>query len=243
MNEYLESNRSIYPLVQLNKIMKRNHKLKINIKELNTDYLIENYEIVKDMEDILLKTFDTNNVHFHADNKNVNIEINMPRITNFFEQFKEYDDTFKSYITQISKLNYKQLKSVYIEFYYQLVSDRINESKTLFEELKTKENLTEKDLLFYTYFNSSINIIKLLINKTEKSSSNNVMLNIFLTSLILLDQNFTILKYSKDNLSRDDLLESLSEINTVVKPYFNITSQEAQDMLFKTRCIMPETPE
>lgn len=243
MNKYLESNRSIYPLVQLNEIMKKNHKLKINIKELGTDYLIENYEIVKDMEGALLKTFDTNNVHFHTNNKDINIEINIPRIKSFFDQFKEYDDTFKSYLAQISKLSIKQLKSVYIDFYQETVADMIDKSKNLFEELKTKENLTDLDLLFYTYFNSSINLIKLFIKKIEKSSKDNVMLNIFITSLILLDQNVTIIKYSKGILSRDALLDSLSEINNVVKPYFNIISSEAWDMLLKTRSIMTDIPE
>jgi len=228
MNKYLESNRTIYPLVQLNKIMKKNHKLKINIKELSTDYLIENYETIEDMEGILLKTFDANNVHFHENNKNINIEINIPKIKSFFDQFKEYDNTFKSYFTQISKLSIKQLKSVYIDFYQELVVDMIDKSKNLFEELKTKENLTDLDLLFYTYFNSSINLIKLFIKKIEKSSKDNVILSIFITSLILLDQNVTIIKYSKGILSRDALLNSLSEINTVVKPYFNIISSEAR---------------
>jgi len=243
MNVCLESNRPIYPLAQLNNIMKKNHKSKINIKELSTDYLIENYEAVKNIEDILLKTFNTDTVHFHTNNKNVDVEINISQIIDLFEQFKEYDDSLKSYFTQISKLSIKQLKSVYIDFYQQLVVDMIGNSKNLFEELKIKENLTDLDLLFYTYFNSSINLIKLFIRKIEKSSKDNVILNIFLTSLILIDQNVTILKYSKNNLSKDVLLNTLSEINTVVKPYFNIISPEAQDMLFRTRCIMTETPE
>lgn len=241
MNKYLEGSRSIYPLVQLNKIMKKNHKLKINIKNLSTDYLVENYEAVKYMEDMLLKTFDTNNVHFHTINKNVGIEINIPQIKSFFDQFKEYDETFKSYITQISKLNSKQLKSVYIDFYQELVVDMIDNSKKLFEELRMKENITESDLLFYTYFNSSISLIKLFIKKIENSSKDNTLLNIFLTSLILIVQNVTILKYSKDALSKDALLDALSEINTVVKPNFNITSPEAYDMLLKTKSIMTET--
>ncbi len=236
MNVYL-SNIQLMPFKQLNIILKKKSRMEINLHDIVDDYITSNPEIFDKLFDFLYNYFNSG-ITGNMDNK-ITSSISDEDIKGFENQIKIMDKGFEEVIKAIKNLNYKEKKELYIEFYEDLIKSSMKQSNALSSELKNKENLTSTDILFYTYFNSCINLYKVLAANIEKSNKKEINKNIMISNFISMIYSIIIIQYFKNNLSEETLFKRLGELNMLVTPYENKISNRVDDALNKIMGIPP----
>ncbi len=77
---------------------------------------------------------------------------------NFIKEIKNIDSNFQIIIDEINKLQWKEKKSLYGEYYYTMATKTIKISDDKHKEFRTNKNLRKLDYAFYSYFNLYVNL-------------------------------------------------------------------------------------
>jgi hypothetical protein len=229
-NEFYKSLVVPLPLRSIERDMAKRHVVNRNmVKKLIDDYIKTSSEHFEAMANLMLEMMNSE-VSFQEPNAEI--------IEEFYRRMERLDDRFK-YIDEFMKeLDEKDRNIILMDnFDHTVYLLRNNRAKVL-ENLKSKEEWNENDVLFLSYYDrytDFLDLIALEAKRDKKISNSNKGLLYFLAFLYQV----VIYAYFKESLKREVMLRRYSELIFMTKDSSKRRTKLQKEILSSLRMLPP----
>ncbi|EQB73269.1 MAG: hypothetical protein AMDU4_FER2C00084G0001 [Ferroplasma sp. Type II] len=218
------------PIERLISKFPKQHRLMKIIEHITKEYFDYNQEGFQKITEYLLKIF----------NQNIDVfEITESEQKNFIKEIKNIDSNFQIIIDEINKLQWKEKKSLYEEYYYTMATKTIKISDDMHKEFRTNQNLRKLDYAFYSYFNLYVNLYKFLADNIKNSQKHDIDRTIITAEILSTVFSTVTLAYFYKNsiLNEKIIIDRMSQLNTFISPNMHRVPKKVEKLLNESKSV------
>ncbi len=147
------------------------------------------------------------------------------------KELKNFDASFGLIFDEINRMEWKEKREVYIQYYSNIFKDLNLIVNSLFKEYSNRNDLNNLDFLLYNYIKLLLSLIRDTIELLQESNKNNLNKNLFLQNYVLLYFLLPLYNYNMDTVKEDELINKISEFASIVVIDHHAVPKNVRDLL------------